>query len=84
MRMLYVYADACYVYAVYVKVAALSGRFLDAKAADYIFQGHSGKEVPAEGFSDYARQLWESIESDKDLDLPSQRKMLSMVCLIAP
>jgi hypothetical protein len=82
--MLYVYADACYAYAVYVKVAALSGRFLDARAANYIFKGHSSKEVPAEGFSDYARQLWRSIESDEDLNLPSQRKMLSMVCLIAP
>ena len=69
-------------YVVYVKVAALSGRFLDAKTVDYIFKGHSGKEVPVEGFSDYVRQLWESIESDKDLDLSSQWKMLSMVCLI--
>jgi hypothetical protein len=75
MRMLYVYADACYVYVVYVKVAVLSGRFLD---------DHSGKEVQPETFSDYVRQLWESIKSDKDLDLSSQRKMLSMVCLIAP
>jgi len=41
-------------------------------------------QVPAEGFSDYARQLWESIESDRDLDLPSQRKMLSMVRVMPP
>ncbi len=52
MRMLYVYTDACYAYAVYVKVTALSGRFLNAKAGDYIFKRHSGKEVLATGFSD--------------------------------
>ena len=60
-------------------VAALSKRFLDASAEDYVFRGHSGKEVPAESFADYASQLWTDIEKDNDLDLPSQRKMLSIV-----
>lgn len=45
-----------------------------------VFEGRGSKDVPADGFSDYARQLWETIEKDGDLDLPTQRKMLSMVC----
>ena len=60
-------------------VAALSKRFLDPAAELYVFKGHSSKEVPAEGFADYAKQLWTNIEKDNDLDLPSQRKMLSIV-----
>ena len=60
-------------------VATLSRRFLDPTSEKYAFKGHSGKEVPAEGFADYAKQLWTDIEKDNDLDLPSQRKMLSIV-----
>ena len=60
-------------------VATLSRRFLNASEDRYVFKGHSGKEVPAESFADYAKQLWVDIEKDNDLDLPSQRKMLSIV-----
>ena len=60
-------------------VATLSSRFLEPSAEKYVFKGHTGKEVPAEGFADYAKQLWNDIEKDNDLDLPSQRKMLSIV-----
>jgi len=60
-------------------VKTLSTRFLEPSVEKYVFKGHTGKEVPAEGFADYAKQIWSDIEKDNDLDLPSQRKMLSIV-----
>jgi len=59
------------------RVEEVAARFSSGE----VFEGRGSKDVPAEGFSDYACQLWETIEKDGDLDLPTQRKMLSMVGL---
>ena len=33
--------------------------------------------VPADGFGVYVRQIWETIKSNKELNLPSQKEMLA-------
>mmetsp|Transcript_47841 Transcript_47841/g.116488 ORF Transcript_47841/g.116488 Transcript_47841/m.116488 type:complete len:771 (+) Transcript_47841:208-2520(+) len=61
------------------RVGEVSQRFSSPKDKGYVFKGRDSKDVPADGFSLFASQLWHTIENDGDLDLPSQRKMLSMV-----
>eukprot|EP00294_Goniomonas_avonlea_P008052 CAMPEP_0114548794 /NCGR_PEP_ID=MMETSP0114-20121206/5178_1 /TAXON_ID=31324 /ORGANISM="Goniomonas sp, Strain m" /LENGTH=765 /DNA_ID=CAMNT_0001733421 /DNA_START=15 /DNA_END=2312 /DNA_ORIENTATION=+ len=59
------------------KAGELRSTFTDPGSAQYVFADRDQKAVPADGFADYAKQLWDTIESEGDLDLPSQRKMLS-------
>ncbi|EKX38848.1 hypothetical protein GUITHDRAFT_158461 [Guillardia theta CCMP2712] len=61
------------------EVESLARQFDDDAREDYIFRGHGEKEVPADGIADFAGQLWRDIEADNELDLPTHRKMLSMV-----
>ena len=35
------------------------------------------RRIPADGFSVYARGVWEQIASNKDLDLPTQQELLA-------
>ncbi|KAL1306423.1 hypothetical protein AAFC00_005124 [Neodothiora populina] len=35
------------------------------------------RRIPADGFSHYANGIWEQIESNKDLDLPTQQELLA-------
>ncbi|KAF1989152.1 protein SEY1 [Aulographum hederae CBS 113979] len=35
------------------------------------------RRIPADGFSRYAEGIWEQIESNKDLDLPTQQELLA-------
>lgn len=35
------------------------------------------RRIPADGFSHYAKGIWEQIESNKDLDLPTQQELLA-------
>lgn len=35
------------------------------------------RRIPADGFSMYASNVWEQIDSNKDLDLPTQQEMLA-------
>eukprot|EP00960_Hanusia_phi_P044455 756653-Hanusia_phi.AAC.1 len=60
-------------------VEKLAQQFVDEGRDDYIFKGHGEKDVPADGIADFASQLWKDIEADNELDLPTHRKMLSMV-----
>lgn len=34
--------------------------------------------MPADGFPTYAQAIWDTIQAEKDLDLPSQRHMLAV------
>lgn len=51
--------------------------FLDPKSPDYLFEENSSKLVPGDGLAQYITSLWEVINDNKELDIPSQRSMLS-------
>ena len=74
-------------------VDQLRDRFLSPTVDHYFYkqdqqegkEGRSGAaagegekaSVPADGFGVYVRQIWETIKSNKELNLPSQKEMLA-------
>ena len=58
------------------EVATLRERFSD-KAQDTLLRTTYHKNIPADGFSVYAKGIWEAIEANKDLDLPTQQELLA-------
>ena len=51
--------------------------FNDSTYEHYLFKEPSSKVVPGEGLTQYIRNLWEVINENKELNIPSQRTMLS-------
>lgn len=58
-------------------VDSLRERFVDNNNSDYIFNVSYHKKIPADGFSLYTREIWDTIENNKDLDLPTQQQLLA-------
>ncbi|KAL9078473.1 MAG: hypothetical protein Q9157_002594 [Trypethelium eluteriae] len=51
---------------------------LDGDDADEpILRPEYHRRIPADGFSVYAKGIWDQIESNKDLDLPTQQELLA-------
>lgn len=42
-----------------------------------VFLSEYHRRIPADGFPTYASNVWEQIESNKDLDLPTQQELLA-------
>ena len=42
-----------------------------------VFLPEYHRRIPADGFARYAENVWDQIESNKDLDLPSQQELLA-------
>ncbi len=42
-----------------------------------VFLPEYHRRIPADGFPHYAESIWEQIENNKDLDLPSQQELLA-------
>jgi hypothetical protein len=59
-------------------IIKLQTHFCDPESADFLFKGRTGKIVPAEVLPDYIRGVWEAINENRELNLPSQRKTLSI------
>ncbi|CAN8061519.1 unnamed protein product [Agarophyton chilense] len=57
------------------KVGELKKRFHSGD----IFMKDYSRGVAADGFSEYARSVWETIRANKELDIPSQKEMLAHV-----
>lgn len=51
--------------------------FIDEKQEKYLFKDKSSKVVPGGGLSQYIRNLWDVINENKELNIPSQKLMLS-------
>lgn len=51
--------------------------FHDKSNSNYIFKSNYHKHIPADGFSLFLKSVWEKIQSNKDLDLPSQQLLLA-------
>ncbi|XP_004365208.2 hypothetical protein CAOG_00337 [Capsaspora owczarzaki ATCC 30864] len=57
-------------------VGDLRKRFED-KSGEGIFKRDYKKNIPADGFNAYASKIWETIMSNKDVDIPTQKEMLA-------
>ncbi|KAI0675379.1 root hair defective 3 GTP-binding protein [Trametes maxima] len=55
----------------------LSRRFLDKSRGDYVFSPQYHKRIPADGAAFYMEGIWEQVQSNKDLDLPTQQELLA-------
>jgi hypothetical protein len=60
------------------QVAELKHRFLDPKNPDRLLSKNYKKDIPADGFAKYATNIWSVIQENKDLNIPTQKEMLSM------
>jgi protein SEY1 len=56
----------------------LRERFLRRDHPKKILDQAYKKDIPADGFSRYAEDIWSAIQSNKDINLPSQKEMLAM------
>ncbi|PBK95569.1 protein SEY1 [Armillaria gallica] len=59
------------------EVRNLRGRFVDKDNADYVFKPAYHKRIPADGVSFYMENIWEQVQTNKDLDLPTQQELLA-------
>jgi len=50
-----------------------------SNSSEYMFQESYRRLVAADGFTTYANNVWETIRSNKEVDIPSQREMLATV-----
>jgi hypothetical protein len=59
-------------------VRKLRGRFVDKDNADgYLFKTDYHKRIPADGVAFYMEGIWEQVQTNKDLDLPTQQELLA-------
>ncbi|KAH9935797.1 root hair defective 3 GTP-binding protein [Fomitopsis serialis] len=59
------------------EVAELRKRFVDKSREDYVFKPAYHKRIPADGVAFYMEGIWEQVQSNKDLDLPTQQELLA-------
>lgn len=50
---------------------------MDPTDAEYVFHPTYHKRIPVDGIPQYARQCWDQIVANKDLDLPTQQVLLA-------
>ncbi|KAG8934733.1 Dynamin-like GTPase that mediates homotypic ER fusion [Tulasnella sp. 418] len=58
-------------------VVKLRGRFTDSNRPDFVFKPAYHKRIPADGVSHYMDSIWEQVQTNKDLDLPTQQELLA-------
>lgn len=59
------------------EVQALRKRFTDKSDAGYVFKPQYHKRIPADGVAMYMSNIWEQVQTNKDLDLPTQQELLA-------
>ncbi|EPT04585.1 hypothetical protein FOMPIDRAFT_1113360 [Fomitopsis schrenkii] len=59
------------------EVLELRKRFVDKAREDYVFKPAYHKRIPADGVAFYMEGIWEQVQSNKDLDLPTQQELLA-------
>ncbi|KAE9403661.1 root hair defective 3 GTP-binding protein [Gymnopus androsaceus JB14] len=55
----------------------LRGRFVDKTNPEYLFKPLYHKRIPADGVAFYMENIWEQVQTNKDLDLPTQQELLA-------
>ncbi|KAI0755918.1 root hair defective 3 GTP-binding protein [Irpex lacteus] len=58
-------------------VVDLRKRFVDKSRDDYVFKPAYHKRIPADGVAFYMEGVWEQVQTNKDLDLPTQQELLA-------
>ena len=58
-------------------VKDLRQRFVDKSRDDYVFKPAYHKRIPADGVAFYMEGIWEQVQTNKDLDLPTQQELLA-------
>jgi len=59
------------------QVKQLRRRLVDRHEPDSFWKTTYITDIPADGFSEFAKGIWKTIKSNKDLDLPTQKEMLA-------
>ncbi|KAF8629437.1 hypothetical protein AX15_003482 [Amanita polypyramis BW_CC] len=59
------------------EVAELRTKFVSKNNEGYFFKPMYHKRVPADGVAFYMESNWEQVQSNKDLDLPTQQELLA-------
>ena len=59
------------------EVLNLRQRFADRTREDYVFKPAYHKRIPADGVAHYMEGIWEQVQTNKDLDLPTQQELLA-------
>ncbi|EIW83198.1 root hair defective 3 GTP-binding protein [Coniophora puteana RWD-64-598 SS2] len=59
------------------EVRQLRTRFTDKDREDYLFKPVYHKRIPADGVAFYMENIWEQVQTNKDLDLPTQQELLA-------
>lgn len=59
------------------QVLDLRKRFVDSSRKDFMFRPEYHKRIPADGLPHYLDSIWEQVQSNKDLDLPTQQELLA-------
>lgn len=59
------------------EVARLRERFADKAMQDYLFKDVYHKRIPADGVAVYMENIWQQVQDNKDLDLPTQQELLA-------
>ncbi|KAG9316752.1 protein SEY1 [Chiua virens] len=59
------------------EVARLRARFGSKNCEDYVFKDVYHKRIPADGVAVYMENIWEQVQTNKDLDLPTQQELLA-------
>ncbi|KAF8228882.1 root hair defective 3 GTP-binding protein [Tricholoma matsutake] len=59
------------------EVAQLRTRFVNKTDDDYLFKPTYHKRIPADGVAFYMEGIWEQVQTNKDLDLPTQQELLA-------
>ncbi|CAO1629264.1 unnamed protein product [Jaminaea pallidilutea] len=59
------------------QVVELRRRFVDSSRKDFMFRPEYHKRIPADGLPHYLGSIWEQVQSNKDLDLPTQQELLA-------
>ncbi|EGN99918.1 hypothetical protein SERLA73DRAFT_180234 [Serpula lacrymans var. lacrymans S7.3] len=59
------------------EVQQLRKRFVEKGREDYLFKSAYHKRIPADGVAFYMEGIWEQVQTNKDLDLPTQQELLA-------
>ncbi|KAG9031971.1 Dynamin-like GTPase that mediates homotypic ER fusion [Tulasnella sp. JGI-2019a] len=58
-------------------IVQFHGRFADRAREDYVFKPEYHRRIPADGMAHYMEDIWNLIQNDKDINLPTQQELLS-------
>jgi len=59
------------------EVQQLRRRFVEKSREDFVFKPVYHKRIPADGVAFYMEGIWEQVQTNKDLDLPTQQELLA-------